>query len=103
MERNNVINICYVIRLALSWTTPKCLVEDIRQVGFYMMSFFWRNSGKFWTVTGYGNYTKGSVVRRECSVGERKFLTSLLPFLSLLIEKEMSAQALAPPTMLQLD
>lgn len=31
----------------------------------------WRYSEKFWTVTGCGNYTKGSVVRRECGVGDR--------------------------------
>lgn len=79
------------------------MVEDIRQVGFHMMSCsggIQRSSGQSLGVEIIQRVllSEGSVV-----LGTGTFLTSLLPFLSLLIEKEMSARALAPPTMLQSD
>lgn len=50
----------------------KVMVEVMSQIGFHMITCFWRYSGKFFcTVTGCGNYTKGSIVRRKCGVGDR--------------------------------
>lgn len=53
-----------------------------------------------WTLTCCGNDAEDSVVRREVCWETRTFRPAPLTFPPLLIEKEMSARALGPPTTL---
>lgn len=65
-----------------------------------VISSLWRYPSMLWTLTCCGNDAEDSVVRREVCWETRTFRSARLTFPPLLIEKEMSARALGPPTTL---